>query len=145
MVVMLTLAIGLVTPPVGVVLFVVMRVGQIGMLPLLRALMPFLIAELVRGRADLPGAGILDLASRTSEPMSPRPPVNITAIETVVVNAIHRNWIFVKVLTDQPGLYGWGEATLEWKTRAVVGTIEDLAPFVVGEDPRRIEHRAARA
>jgi tripartite ATP-independent transporter DctM subunit len=47
MVVMLTLAIGLVTPPVGVVLFVVMRVGQIRMLPLMRALIPFLIAEIV--------------------------------------------------------------------------------------------------
>ena len=46
MVVMLTLAIGLVTPPVGVVLFVVMRIGRIGMYPLLQALMPFLIAEL---------------------------------------------------------------------------------------------------
>jgi tripartite ATP-independent transporter DctM subunit len=46
MVVMITLAIGLVTPPVGVVLFVVMRVGNIGMLPLMRALTPFLIAEL---------------------------------------------------------------------------------------------------
>jgi galactonate dehydratase len=66
--------------------------------------------------------------------------LKITAIETVVVNAIHRNWIFVKVLTDQPGLHGWGEATLEWKTRAVVATIEDIAPFVIGEDPHRIEH-----
>lgn len=46
MVVMITLAIGLVTPPVGVVLFVVMRVGKIGMLPLMRALTPFLVAEL---------------------------------------------------------------------------------------------------
>ena len=46
MVVMLTLAIGLVTPPVGVVLFVVMRIGRIGMFPLLRALLPFLVAEL---------------------------------------------------------------------------------------------------
>jgi TRAP-type C4-dicarboxylate transport system permease large subunit len=46
MVVMLTLAIGLVTPPVGVVLFVVMRIGRIGMFPLLKTLMPFLIAEL---------------------------------------------------------------------------------------------------
>ena len=66
--------------------------------------------------------------------------MKITAIETRIVHAIHRNWIFVKVLTDQPGLHGWGEATLEWKTRAVVGAIEDLAPFVIGEDPRRIEH-----
>jgi galactonate dehydratase len=66
--------------------------------------------------------------------------MKITGIETVVVNAVHRNWIFVKVLTDQPGLWGWGEATLEWKTRAVTGTIEDLKPFVVGQDPMRIEH-----
>ena len=66
--------------------------------------------------------------------------MKITAIETLVVHAIHRNWIFVKVKTDQPGLYGWGEATLEWKTRAVLGTIEDLSGFVIGEDPHRVEH-----
>jgi galactonate dehydratase len=66
--------------------------------------------------------------------------MKITRIETKVVNAIHRNWIFVKVLTDQPGLYGLGEATLEWKTRAVVGAVEDLAPLIEGQDPRRIEH-----
>lgn len=47
MVVMLSLAIGLLTPPVGVVLFVIMRVGDIRMTPLLRALAPFLAAELI--------------------------------------------------------------------------------------------------
>ncbi len=51
-----------------------------------------------------------------------------------------RNWIFVKINTDQPGLWGWGEATLEWHTRAVVGAIEDISTLLVGEDPRRIEH-----
>ncbi len=51
-----------------------------------------------------------------------------------------RNWVFVKVLTDQPGLWGWGEATLEWHTRAVVGAVEDLASLLIGEDPTRIEH-----
>jgi len=66
--------------------------------------------------------------------------MKITAIETHVCHARMRNWIFVKVLTDQPGLYGWGEATLEWHTRAVVGAIEDIAELVVGEDPTRIEH-----
>lgn len=66
--------------------------------------------------------------------------MKITSIETVVVNADIRNWIFVKVVTDQPGLWGWGEATLEWKTRAVTGCIEDLAPLAVGEDPLRINH-----
>jgi galactonate dehydratase len=51
-----------------------------------------------------------------------------------------RNWVFVKVETDEAGLFGWGEASLEWKTRGVVGAIEDLAAMVVGEDPTRIEH-----
>src|ERR1700761_2133267 len=65
--------------------------------------------------------------------------MKITGIRTVVVNAEMRNWIFVRVDTDQPGLYGWGEATLEWKTRAVTGAVEDLAPLVIGKDPRDIE------
>ncbi len=66
--------------------------------------------------------------------------MKITAIETKVCNARMRNWVFVKVVTDQPGLIGWGEATLEWHTRAVVGAIEDLSALLIGEDPRRIEH-----
>lgn len=66
-------------------------------------------------------------------------PIRITGIETVVVNAELRNWVFVKVLTDQDGLYGWGEASLNWKTRAVTGAIEDLKGLVVGKDPRDIE------
>jgi galactonate dehydratase len=66
--------------------------------------------------------------------------MKITKIATTVVNAQLRNWILVKVETDQPGLYGWGEASLELKTRAVVGAIEDFAPMLIGEDPTRIEH-----
>lgn len=66
--------------------------------------------------------------------------MKITAIETHVCHARMRNWIFVKVLTDQPGLWGWGEATLEWHTRAVVGAIEDISQLLIGEDPTRIEH-----
>jgi galactonate dehydratase len=66
--------------------------------------------------------------------------MKIVAIETHVCHARMRNWVFVKVVTDQPGLFGWGEATLEWHTRAVVGAIEDLATLIVGEDPTRIEH-----
>jgi L-alanine-DL-glutamate epimerase-like enolase superfamily enzyme len=54
--------------------------------------------------------------------------MKITAIKTSVCNAEMRNWVFVRVETDQPGLYGWGEATLEWKTRAVFGAIQDLEP-----------------
>ncbi len=66
--------------------------------------------------------------------------MKITSVKTLVVNAEMRNWVFVKVETDQPGLFGWGEASLEWKTRAVVGAVEDVAPMLIGEDPGRIEH-----
>jgi galactonate dehydratase len=65
--------------------------------------------------------------------------MKITAVKTLVVNARMRNWVFVKVETDE-GLYGWGEASLEWKTRGVVGCVEDFAPLIIGQDPRRIEH-----
>jgi galactonate dehydratase len=65
--------------------------------------------------------------------------VKITAIKTLVANARMRNWVFVRVETDQPGLYGWGEATLEWKTHAVVGAVQDLEPLLLGRDPRDIE------
>lgn len=70
--------------------------------------------------------------------------MKITAVRTLVVNAEMRNWIFVRIETDQPGLYGWGEATLEWKTRAVVGAIEDLEPLVLGRDPRDIGRLVTR-
>ena len=66
--------------------------------------------------------------------------MKITAIKTSVCNAEMRNWVFVRVETDQPGLYGWGEATLEWKTRAVVGAVQDLEPLLLGRDPRDIEN-----
>ena len=66
--------------------------------------------------------------------------MKIESIETHVCHARMRNWIFVKVITDEPGLHGWGEATLEWHTRAVVGAVEDIADLIVGEDPSRIEH-----
>lgn len=66
--------------------------------------------------------------------------MKITDIQTVTVNAGMRNWVFVKVETSTPGLFGWGEASMEWKTRAVVGAVEDLKPFILGDDPTRIEH-----
>ena len=50
-----------------------------------------------------------------------------------------RPYIFVKIETDA-GIAGWGEATLEGKAGAVMATVEDLRPFIVGEDPMKVEH-----
>lgn len=47
-----------------------------------------------------------------------------------------RNWLFVKILTDE-GLYGVGEAS-GWP-RVVETAIKDLTPLLIGEDPFHIE------
>lgn len=65
--------------------------------------------------------------------------MKITRVGSVIVNARLRNWVFVKLDTDE-GIVGWGEASLEWKTQSVAGCINDLAPLLIGEDPTRIEH-----
>ena len=65
--------------------------------------------------------------------------MKITAIKTFVCNAYRTNWVFVKVLTDQPGLHGWGEATLEYKEDTIVAACHDLERDMIGKDPRDIE------
>src|SRR3990172_8110240 len=45
----------------------------------------------------------------------------------------------VKITTDN-GLVGWGETTLEGKPRSTVAAVEELADYLVGKDPLRIEH-----
>jgi len=64
--------------------------------------------------------------------------MKITAVRSFVVYCYRTNWVFVKVETDD-GIYGVGEATLEYKENAIVGAIEDLSHAVAGKDPRRIE------
>jgi len=43
--------------------------------------------------------------------------MKITAIKPVFAQGENRVFVFVKVETDQPGLIGWGEASLEGKPR----------------------------
>lgn len=45
----------------------------------------------------------------------------------------------VKVTTDN-GLVGWGESTLEGKARSTMAAVDELADYLVGKDPLRIEH-----
>ncbi len=66
--------------------------------------------------------------------------MRIREITTKIVNAGDRNWVFVKVTTDEPGLYGWGEASVAWQEKTVSGQVAELGALVIGEDPTRIEH-----
>lgn len=65
--------------------------------------------------------------------------MRITGISTWVVDAGDRDWVFLRVETDEPGLAGWGEASLGWQTRAVLGAVRDLEPLLTGRDPRPVE------
>lgn len=65
--------------------------------------------------------------------------MQITGISTRVVDAGDRDWVFVRVETDEPGLVGWGESSLGWQTHAVRGAVRDLEPLLLGQDPRPVE------
>jgi galactonate dehydratase len=66
--------------------------------------------------------------------------LKITAIKPILADGGHRIFVFVKVETNQPGLIGWGEASLEGKPRAVAGCIADMEPMILDQDPRHVEH-----
>ena len=66
--------------------------------------------------------------------------MKITNVETFIVDAGFRPWTFVKVETDE-GVTGYGECSDGRSPTGVVGTIEDLAPALIGQDPRAFEMR----
>ncbi len=65
--------------------------------------------------------------------------MKVTGIETHICHAYRTNWVFVKVLTDVDGLYGVGEATLEYKEHTVAQACVELERVLIGKDPHRIE------
>jgi len=66
--------------------------------------------------------------------------MKITEITTYIVDAGWRPWIFIQIDTDQ-GITGFGECSDGRNPRAVVGTIEDMKPLLIGRDPRAYEMR----
>ncbi|MBD9367675.1 galactonate dehydratase [Xanthomonas sp. XNM01] len=46
-------------------------------------------------------------------------------------------WLFLKVETDA-GIAGWGEPVIEGRARSVEAAVHELADYLVGRDPRRI-------
>ena len=72
-------------------------------------------------------------------PMGDQPALKITDIKTFLVGAGSRNWIYVKIETDQ-GISGIGEAYSVGPDEATVKVIEDYKLWLVGQDPRNIQH-----
>src|SRR5579862_1358858 len=58
----------------------------------------------------------------------------------VIVTCPSRNYVVVKILTDEPGLYGVGDATLNGRELSVATALsEHIAPLLIGRDPDQIE------
>ncbi len=66
--------------------------------------------------------------------------MQIIEVESFVVDAGWRPWVFVKVQTDT-GLVGYGECSDGKNPWGVAGTIQDLKPLLLGKDPRPYEMR----
>lgn len=57
----------------------------------------------------------------------------------VILTCPGRNFLFVKILTDEPGIYGVGEGTLNGSEPIVAKAIEHLSNLIIGRDPAQIE------
>lgn len=64
--------------------------------------------------------------------------MKITEIKTFIVGNPWKNWVFVKVFTDE-GLVGIGEATPGLSAKPGEADLHEAARFVIGEDPRHPE------
>lgn len=64
--------------------------------------------------------------------------MKITKIEALHCDGGWRPWTFVRIQTDE-GLVGWGECSDNRSPHGLAGCVRDLAPLLIGEDPRPIE------
>ncbi len=84
---------------------------------------------------------LLIAADRFARATRGLPELKITSAKVIPTSAGHDyQWVFLKVLTSEPGLYGIGSASNVSQTAAVVAAIEKhYVPFWIGKNPDRIE------
>src|SRR5438046_723484 len=92
--------------------------------------------SLIAALAQIEAAAQDAASANASKAIVPgRSPLKITKLETF----IHRNsWVFVKISTDA-GIVGWGEM-LKDKSKACAAEAQEMAKYLVGQDPRPITH-----
>ena len=62
--------------------------------------------------------------------------MKITRLETILVQP---RWLFLKMHTDT-GLIGYGEPVVEGRAHTVQQAVAECEEYLLGKDPRRIEH-----
>ncbi len=64
--------------------------------------------------------------------------MKVTDVKIFPVDCFRTNWVFIKVYTDE-GIDGVGEATLEYKEKALFGAVEHIRDYLIGKNPLDIE------
>jgi mannonate dehydratase len=69
------------------------------------------------------------------------PPLTIEDVKVITTSGGGRyHWVFLKIITSEPGLYGIGSANDDFQAMAVIADLENhLKPWLIGKDPDRIE------
>jgi galactonate dehydratase len=83
--------------------------------------------------ANLRGA---EEAASSNAPIKARDPLKITRLETFLVKP---RWLFLKVHTNA-GIVGLGEPILEGRAKTCAEAVAEIAPYLVGKDPRPVAH-----
>ncbi|MBN8734181.1 MAG: mandelate racemase [Acidobacteria bacterium] len=69
------------------------------------------------------------------------PKLTITGAKIIATSGgSNYRWIFLKLLTSEPGLYGIGSASNHYQTHAVIAALQHhLIPWLIGKDASQIE------
>ncbi|MBV8709951.1 MAG: starvation-sensing protein RspA [Acidobacteriaceae bacterium] len=84
---------------------------------------------------------LLFAAERYARAARGLPELKITEVRAIPTSAgANYSWVFLKILTSEPGLYGIGSASNINEAPAIVTAIkEQYTPFWIGKNPDRIE------
>ncbi len=92
------------------------------------------------GTASVPLLAAGRIGAQPAEKKPPSGGVKITDIKVVLTAPANIRLVVVKVITNQPGLYGLGCATFTQRARAVETAVDRyLRPFLLGKNPFDIE------
>ncbi len=75
-------------------------------------------------------------AKKNSAPIDPKGALKVTKLETFLVKP---RWLFLKVHTNTE-IVGLGEPILEGRARTCAEAVQEIAPYLVGKDPRKVVH-----
>jgi mannonate dehydratase len=80
-------------------------------------------------------------AQQTAKRLNGYPPLTIKDVQVITTSAGgNYRWVFLKIITSEPGLYGIGSANDQYQVMAVIAALEQhLKPWLIGKDPDRIE------